>query len=376
MARQRRGHGEGMIRRRADGRWEARVTVDGETRSLYGKTRQEALDKLRQRQRDQEVGLPALNERQTVGQYLSSWLDSYEATVTYGTWRRASEYVELHIVPVIGRVRLARLTPQQVQGLYADRLREGLSSSTVHHLHEVLHNALESAVQFGLVGRNVSDLVDVPRMRRHEMRCYHPEEARALLAMTERTGDRLHALYTLAISTGMRKGELLALRWKDVELDAELLRVRATLKRDKAGAWVWAEPKTRRSRRQVALSPVAVTTLRAHRLRQHEERLKLGAAWTDYDLVFCTAAGTPLFGGNVYRAFKRLQRRAGLPDIRFHDLRHTCATMLLAARVNPKIVSEMLGHASVAITLDVYSHVLPDMQQDAAIVMGNLLTGS
>jgi integrase len=175
---------------------------------------------------------------------------------------------------------------------------------------------------------------------------------------------------------GMRLGELLALRWKDVDPDACVLRVTATLKRDKEDQWMWAEPKTRRSRRQIALSPVAVAALRAHRLRQREERLKMGPAWTDYDLVFATEAGTPLYGGNVYRAFQRLQARAGLPTIRFHDLRHTCATMLLSARVNLKVVSEMLGHASVAITLDIYSHVLPDMQQDAATVMGTLLTGS
>lgn len=376
MAR-RRGHGEGTIRRRStDGRWEARVTIDGVPRSFYGKSQQEALEKQRRAEQDREIGIARLDERQTVEQYLRSWLASYEATVRYETWRRASQYVELHIVPIIGPIKLSRLSPQHVQALYANRIREGLSTSTVHHLHEVLHNALESALRFGLVARNVTSVVDVPRMRRHEMRCYSPEEARRLLMATEASGNRLHALYVLAVSTGMRLGELLALRWKDVELDACVLRVTATLKRDKENQWAWAEPKTRRSRRQIALSPIAVAALRAHHLRQYEERLKLGLAWTDYGLVFATEAGTPLYGGNVYRAFQRLQVRAGLPTIRFHDLRHTCATMLLSARVNPKIVSEMLGHASVAITLDIYSHVLPDMQQDAATVMGNLLTGS
>jgi integrase len=362
--------------RKSDGRWEGRITFDGKPFSVYGETRQEAQGKLELAKRQREQGIPRLDERQTVEQYLRSWLANYEATVRYDTWRRASQYVELHIIPVIGRVRLARLTAQQVQALYADRMSKGLSPSTVRHLHAVLHKALKSAERLGLVARNVASAVDAPRMRHHEMRCFSREEARRLLAETEASGDRLHALYTLAVSTGMRLGELLALRWKDVDLERDVLRVTATLKRDKEDQWVWTEPKTRRSRRQIALSPVAVAALRAHRARQREERLKVGAAWSDYGLVFCTEAGTPLYGGNVYRAFKRLQARAGLPEIRFHDLRHTCATMLLAGRVNPKVVSEMLGHASVAITLDIYSHVLPDMQQDAAVVMGSLLTGS
>jgi integrase len=174
----------------------------------------------------------------------------------------------------------------------------------------------------------------------------------------------------------MRESELLGLRWADLDVEAVpmgLIRVRTQLKRVE-GTWVWKEPKTKRSRRQIAIAPIVVAALQAHQARQEEEKRKLGTAWREHDLVFCAQGGTPLFARNLYRNFCLVLRDAGLPHIRFHDLRHTAATLLFGARVNPKVVSEMLGHASVAITLDIYSHVLPDMQQDAAAIMGHLLS--
>ena len=177
----------------------------------------------------------------------------------------------------------------------------------------------------------------------------------------------------LAVATGMRQSELLGLRWSDIDFDASVVRVRVQLKRLLDGTWVLKEPKTRRSRRQVAIAQPALEALCQHRARQVEERLVVGPAWRDQDLVFSSGAGHPLFARNVVRSFKALLEKGALPDIRFHDRRHTCATLLLIARVNPKVVSEMLGHASVAITLDIYSHVIPDMQQDAAATMASLL---
>jgi integrase len=201
--------------------------------------------------------------------------------------------------------------------------------------------------------------------------------AQAQRLLEASAGTRQEALYTLALATGMRQGELLGLRWRDVDLDAGVLRVRASLRRSrKTGDWHFAEPKTRRSRRQLALGPETIEVLRRQRARQAQSRLLVGAAWRDLDLVFATEAGGPLLARNVYRSFMQLLARAELPRVRFHDLRHTAATLLLSARVNPKVVSELLGHASVAITLDIYSHVLPDMQQDAAATMDRLLRRS
>jgi len=234
----------------------------------------------------------------------------------------------------------------------------------VAHLHAVLHRALEQAAQWGLTPRNVAKLVTPPRPARREMATLSPEQARASLEAAE--GDRLEALYVLALSTGMRQGELLALRWRDVDLEGGTLQVRATLQRTRDG-FQFAEPKTARSRRQVALTKPAVEALRRHRSRQLEERLQMGAAWEDNDLVFANEVGRPIEAGNlIRRSFHPLLDRAGLQHIRFHDLRHTAATLALGKGVHPKIVAEMLGHSQIAVTLDLYSHVTPTMQRQAA----------
>ena len=199
------------------------------------------------------------------------------------------------------------------------------------------------------------------------------EQARTFLKACE--GHRYEALYVLALATGMRRGELLALKWGDVDLDGGGLQIQRNLQSTSAG-YVFARPKTKRSRRRIALSTSVIAALRYHRAQQEEERLKLGEAWANLDLVFPNAVGRLYEASNfVRRQFKPLLRRAGLPVIRFHDLRHTAATLLLARAVNPKVVSEMLGHSNVSITLNIYGHVFPHMQQEAADLMDRVLWG-
>lgn len=371
----RRGHNEGTIKKRSDGRWEAQVMLpDGRRKSFYGKTRQEVNSKRIAALRDLEQGLPIADERQTVETFLSAWLETMRPPrLVEETWKRYRECVTLHIVPAVGRLRLAHLSAQRVQQLYAECLAKGLSSTSVRQIHAVLHRALESAVRLGIVPRNVSDLVDAPKRRPVEIHPLTREQARAYLAAAAAADDRLEALFTLALATGMRQGELLGLRWRDVDLDRGTLQVVATLKR-RQGSYVWAPPKSARSRRQIALAPHVADLLRRHRTRQLRERLAVGAdAWAENDLVFADEAGGPLSHDAVRRRHWHWCRAADVPRIRFHDLRHTCATLLLGSRVNPKVVSEMLGHATVSITLDIYSHVLPDMQQDAAAAIAAAL---
>jgi integrase len=369
-----RGHGEGSIYREKDGSWRAALSLSpeegGGRRYFRGATRQEVQQKLAAARRAQEDGLPQVTGRQTVEHYLASWLEAIKPTIEYSAWKRHGEFVRLHIAPAIGTLRLTALTPQHVQALYSDRLATGLSSSTVHHLHATLHKALKDAERLRLVARNVTTLVNVPRMAESEIRPLTREEARILLDVA--SSERLYAMYALSLATGLRQSELLGLQWPELDLDQSLARVRWQLKRED-GHWVWKQPKTRRSRRQIALSPSTVAALRAHQSAQQLERAHAGPAWEDHELVFCTRLGRPLSARNIYRAFQGLLKKARLPQIRFHDLRHTAATLLLAGRVNPKVVSEMLGHSTVAITLDIYSHVLPDMQQDAAATLEQLL---
>lgn len=365
---------EGNIKKRTDGRWEARITLDdGKRKSFYGKTRQEVSRLLTEALRNRDTGIGVLSDRQTTAQYLESWLETTKHTLKPRTWKRYTELVRLHIIPIIGSISLSKLTAQQVQALYARKMEQGLSSTTVHHLHAVLHRALDRAVRLGLVYRNASDMVDAPRMRHHEMATLAAEQARALL--TAAKGDRLEALYVLALATGMRQGELLALKWRDVDLEGGSLQVRATLQ-NTGSEYLITEPKTASSRRRVALPVAAVDALRHHRERQAVERAQLGAAWEDNDLVFPNGLGRPLDNINLLKYwFLPLLKKAGLPRIRFHDLRHTAATLLLGQGVNIKVVSEMLGHADVSITLRVYAHVMPHMQREAVHAMDRLLSG-
>ena len=384
MAKQRRGNGEGTISQRVDGRWEAKVWLaDGKRKSYYGKTRQEVARKLAEAVRDRDKGLPQRSdERLRLSTFLNEWLEGKRATLRPRTLIRYGELLA-HVQKTLGGQQLTRVTPRAIQRFYSDLQAgkpagAGLSSSTAHHVHSTLRQALASAERQGLIARNPADLVDAPRMRQSEMHTLDLEQSRALLAAAR--GDRLEALYALALTTGMREGELLALRWRDVDLDAHHLQVRGTLSRRTGDGFSIGQPKTRRSRRRLDLDAEAVAALRRHRAWQAEERLAAGGLWGRGsrwpDLVFTSVVGGPIDARNLaQRSFNRLLKRADLPIIRFHDLRHTAATLMLLQGVNVKVVSERLGHASVSITLDRYAHVLPSMQRDAAQVIGKALFG-
>jgi len=222
------------------------------------------------------------------------------------------------------------------------------------------------------VGRNVATLVDPPRSQRPDVTPLSPLQARAFLMAAQ--GDRLEALYSVAIALGLRQGEALGLRWADVDLDAGTLRVRHALQRID-GTLQLVEPKTKRSRRTIPMPPTVTATLRAHRVRQREERLVAGARWQEHDLIFPSTIGTPADARNVVRRFHAILDRAGLPAMRFHDLRHTCASLLLAQHIPPRVVMEILGHSNISMTLDIYSHVTPALQREAAQGMETLLVG-
>ncbi len=368
-----RANGEGSIHKRKDGRWAASIsTVGGKRKHFLSKDRDVVARKLRAALKSRDDGLPFITERQTVSQYMSNWLKTVRSSLKERTWDRYEQYVRLHIVPTLGKTSLDKLSPQQLQRLYAERLENGSSAATVHHLHATIHKALKQAVRWNLVARNVAELVDPPRITPHEMMTLSPDQARALLAAAE--GDRLEALYVLAVTTGMRQGELLGLRWRDVDLEVGSVQIRGSMQATKSGLKI-AETKTAGSRRQVLLSTQPKDALRRHRRRQNEERLRVGEAWEDTDLVFANQVGKPIPAGNLTtRSFQPLLKKAGLPRIRFHDLRHTSATLLLGEGIHPKIVSEMLGHSKISTTLDLYSHVTPTMQQQAADAFDAILS--
>ena len=357
-----RGKGEGSVSQRKDGCWEARLTLsDGRRKSFYGKTRQEVTRRLAAAQADQAKGLPVAAEKQTVEQYLSSWLEVMKNQLDSSSFRRYQNQVRLHLVPALGSIKLAHLTAQQIQLFYTRKV-ESLSPNTVRHIHAVFHHALKEAVRLSLLPRNPADLVRIPRAARRETQTLTEQQMTTLLASL--TEDRFFALYALALTTGMREGELLGLRWQDIDWRQRLLHVTQAVQEGQNIAtgkkrYQLAEPKTRRH--PVALSEYAITALLAHQQRQVEERALVGAAWHQEDLVFPNAVGQMMLPSTLYRQFQRRLKNAGIAPIRFHDLRHTIATLLLSRGVNVKLVSEMLGH------------VLPHMHEAAATVVDSIL---
>ena len=338
-------------------------TAEGpKRRYVSGKTRDEVHDKLIEALGNRAQGLVFDAGSLTVGEYLTRWLkDSVRGTVRVSTYEVHRHMIEPHIVPALGRLKLKDLNPTHVRGIYREKLDAGLSAATVRKMHSILRKALKQAVLDGLIPRNVCEAVKLPKVERKEITPLNREQAKTLLEAANSAGDRLEALYVLAIHTGMREGELLGLKWEDVDLERGVLRLRRALVRE-GGKVTLGDLKTPKSRRSVRLTRDAADALSAHLQRQLEEMERMGSLYQPGGLAFATESGTLINPSNLRnRSFKPLLKHAGLPDICFHDLRHTCATLLLSQGTHPKLVQELLGHATIAMTLDTYSHFLPSM---------------
>jgi len=308
----------------------------------------------------------------TLAEYLERWLKDYaKPNLTPRSFERYESIIRVHLIPTLGGVPLTQLRPEHLQRNYTAKLNEGLSARSVRYYHVVLHVALKTAVQWGLLSRNPADAVTTPRVRRTEMQTWDEDEMARFL---EAAGDTpYHALFYTALFTGMRRSELLALRWQDVDLMLGQVYVNRSLHHLKDGSYVFTEPKSTKSRRTIALPPSATLLLKEHQEKQGLERTMLGKPLTDGDLVFSHPEGKSFRPNTVSRAWAMLAARCGLKVIRFHDARHTHASLMLKQGVHPKIVQERLGHATIAITLDTYSHVAPGLQEAAAARFDNLV---
>jgi integrase len=358
------------ITKRKDGLFQGMYTADtpdGPKRKyIYGRKYKDVERKLAEAMGDAAKGIYFDDENQTVAQYMEGWLEgSAKGDLGHRAYHNHRLQIRRHISPAFARLKLSKLTAAHIQSLYAAKLRDGLKPSSVRYIHAVLHRALEQAVRFNLIPFNPAARVDPPKVRQEEITPLDAEQARAFLAAAR--GDRFECLYVLSLTIGLRLGEALGLKWSDIDLDAKTLRVSRQLQRMReGGGLVFGEPKNA-SRRTVDLPQRTVEALRNHRKQQMEEQLRVGSKWQDHGLVFTSSKGTPLDAQNIVnRHFKPLLRRAGLPDIRWHDLRHTYATLLLARGTHPTYVQKSLGHASVQLTLDRYSHWMPSMGRNTA----------
>lgn len=333
------------------------VTVKG--------TKGDAKKRLTELLHEHNSGIYIKPDKTTIADFLERWLVDYvKPNLSPRGYDRYSGIINKHLIPDIGGLLLTQLKPEHVHRHYADKLNDGLSPWTIRYHHAVLHKALETALKWGLVARNVTDSVEVPRGKRMEMQTWNENEVRQFLEVAEE--GQYYALFYTALFTGMRRSELLALRWKDVDFIYSQIYVNRSLHQLKDGSYIFTQPKSSRSRRTIALSPSAILTLKEHHDMVAMDRAVVGVLVTDSDLVFGTVDGRPSRPNTVTCAWARTAALAGVKIIRLHDARHTHASLMLKQGIHPKIVQERLGHASIQMTLDIYSHVVPGLQEAAA----------
>ena len=367
-----RANGEGSLSRRPNGTWAAAISLPrGRRETFYSKTRDEARRKLVRAVRARDTGMLATSQRSTVGDFLDYWLAQVvRPNVRQWTYAGYEVHVRLHLKPALGHLRLDKLTPIHVQQFLNQKIADGMKPRSVRYIRGTLRTALSKAVKWDLISRNVAALVRGPRVERYDIRPLTPDEARSFLGAMK--GDRLEALYAIALTMGLRQGEVLGLRWQDIDLETADLRVTKQLQRVD-GKLQLVAPKTARSRRMLAVPASTVRSLREHRDRQLQEKAEVGKRWVETGLVFTNAQGNPLDASLLSKQFHQHLERAGLAQRRFHDLRHSCATLLLVQGVAPRVVMEVLGHSQIAMTMNTYSHVIPELQWQAARRMDALL---
>jgi len=344
---------------------------DGRRKYVYGDSREEVRRKLNITIHALEAGTLSDSRGLTVGEFLDQWLQEVvRPNVRAWTFAGYEVHVRLHLKPAIGNLALDKLAPMHVQQLMNRKASEGLKPKTIRYIRGTLRTALNHGVRWGLISRNAAALVSSPKVEQYEIKPLTPSEARTLLRSLR--GDRLEALYSVALTMGLRQGEALGLRWPDVDLELGYLRVVKQLQRINGGLQL-VEPKTARSRRSLAMPVAIVTALREHRSRQDTERRLASDRWTEAGFVFTTPEGKPLDGTAITKQFHRHLERTGLAQRRFHDLRHSCATLLLVQGVSPRVVMDVLGHSQIGLTMNTYSHVIPELRREAADRMDHLL---
>ena len=372
MANKIRGHGEGSIYQLPSGSWRFQISLQGKRIGKTYKKKVDALAGLRKLQNQLERGFDLDGSKVLLNEYLLQWLENKKTSIRNKTAHQYEQIVLDHIIPHIGNIPLKDLKLAKVEKLCADLLNANVGIRTIRMTHAVLHSALEKAVQYDLIGKNPAHKADVPKYKHSEMTFLDSDQATQFLIAAQ--DSRYEALYYMAIHTGMRQGELFGLKWTDLDWARETIRVRRQVTRIPKQGWAFESPKTKAGLRTIKLEAGILKIVRQHQARQDLEKIVVGDKWEEFNLMFPSTVGTPGHQSALRKDFLKVLDRAGLPRLRFHDLRHTAATLMLNNDVPPIVVSKRLGHSKTSITLDTYGHLIQKMQDQAAKIMDDLVT--
>ncbi|PWB55366.1 MAG: hypothetical protein C3F13_04545 [Anaerolineales bacterium] len=368
----RRGNNEGCLTHRENGTWRASITLQGKRLTKTVKTRQEAYAWIKLTQQQIETGLTYASTKLIMTEFLGEWIETEQAILKPSTWSHYQQLIRQHISPRIGRITLKDLKTEHIQGLYNRLNKEGIGAYTIQKTHTLLHSSLEFAVKMGTIPRNPASYAKPPKAPEKEMQILNETQANQFLVSA--LEHRWSALFHLAMVTGMRQMELLGLKWEDLDWLRQTIKVERQLVRTNGKNVEFSTPKTKFGKRSLKLAGNDIQVLRRHSERQQALRVKAGKKWVENGLIFTNSVGGPINPRNLLREFTTLLAAAGLPRIRFHDLRHTAASLMLNHGIPPLIVSRRLGHSRVSITLDIYGHLIPGMQTEAASLISDLVT--
>lgn len=371
MARKIRGKNEGSLLQRPNGTWREQININGKRVSKGFKQKTDAQKWLRDFQINIDHGLDYQAGKITLVEYLEKWIDNHAPTVRLTTEHQYRQNIRKHIIPNLGNIQL-NLRLAQIERFYAELIQSGGGVRTVRITHNILHKSLAKAVRYGIISQNPSYEASLPRYKRGEMQVLDESQiSRFLIAAQD---SPYLALYYLPITTGMRQGELFGLKWCDLHWDTGKLHIQRQVQSINGKGWKFVEPKTQSGRSTIKLGEGSIRILQHHLEHQKLRKLIVGDRWKEYDLIFPSSVGTPCNPSNLRVDFLKNLEKSGLPKIRFHDLRHTAASLLLNNGIPVIVVSKILGHSKPSVTLDVYGHLYHEMQDEAAATLDKLVT--
>lgn len=370
----RRGNLEGSIYQLPSGKWRAQINIHGTRLSQTAETKKDCQRWLRTVVNKDEMGFDFNKSKVMYDEFIRNWLISAKPSLQPRTWSQYNQLARDHIIPYLGKIKMIELTAGQIQSLYDRRLQHGVGPRTVQLVHAVIHRSLNHAVKIGVLSRNPDDATIPPKPKKKEMAFFDEDQVQLFLIVAQANQPRFFPLYRLAVTTGMRQGELLGLKWDDVDWVRRDIHVRRQVRTLPSGGLELAIPKTMAGKRKITIDVETLNILKTHQRLQIQRAYDKGSSWNENNLVFPNTVGNPMWSQRIISAFMKILNDAGLPKIRFHDLRHTAASLMLNNGIPVLAVSQRLGHARPSITLDIYGHLIPSQQEAAAELISSLVT--